>query len=111
METSETNFVKQYEPGSQARVELVNGRIVDVINGRYFDAGTSIILQDGKIGSMPGLLGEPNGITPDFTIDLQGKTVLPALCNTHMHLATTGPTIFPSLRDRRLLKIYRTAAR
>ena len=28
---TETKFVKQYEPGSQARVELVNGRIRDVV--------------------------------------------------------------------------------
>jgi len=106
MDAFKTNFVKQYEPGVQARVELKNGRILDVINGSYFEAGTSVILQDGKIESMPGLVGEPNGVTPDFTIDLQGKTLLPALYNTHMHLATTGPTMIPSLRDRRLLKRY-----
>ena len=40
METSKSNFVKHYEPGKQARVELKNGRILDVVNGRYFDAGT-----------------------------------------------------------------------
>jgi hypothetical protein len=45
VETSKTNFVKQYEPGNQARVELKNGRILDVVNGRYFDAGTSVILR------------------------------------------------------------------
>ena len=33
IENSKTNFVKQYEPGKQARVELKNGRILDVING------------------------------------------------------------------------------
>ncbi len=48
MSYSETHFVKQYEPGSQARVELANARIVDVVNGRYYDTGTSIILQGGK---------------------------------------------------------------
>jgi hypothetical protein len=32
---AETKFVKQYEPGTQARVEWVNGRIVDVVNGRW----------------------------------------------------------------------------
>ncbi len=47
METSKTNFVKQYEPDKQAQVELKNGRILDVVNGRYFDAGTRVILQDG----------------------------------------------------------------
>ena len=104
METSKTNFVKEYEPGEQSRVELNNGRILNVINGRYFDAGTSIILQDGKIESMPGLAGESTGITPDFSIDLQGKTVLPSLFNTHMHGPESPPTLFPGLRDRSLAK-------
>ena len=31
---TETRFVKQYEPGSKARVELVNGRILDVVHDR-----------------------------------------------------------------------------
>ena len=83
---TETKFVKQYEPGSQARVELVNGRIVDVVNGRYHDAGTRVILQGGVIVSMPGLAGEPTAVKADFSIDLQGKAVLPGLFNTHCHL-------------------------
>ncbi len=66
-ENSETNFVERYEPGTQARVELVNGRILDVVNGCYFDAGTSIILQGGKIEFMPGLAGEPTGIAQATT--------------------------------------------
>ena len=104
---TETKFVKQYEPGSQARVELVNGRIVDVVNGRYYDAGTSVILQGGKIEAMPGPASEPTHIAPDFSIDLQGKTVLPTLYNTHCHLATAGPTMIPGLRDLRLGRRHR----
>jgi imidazolonepropionase-like amidohydrolase len=105
---SETKFVKQYEPDSQAQVELVNGRILDVVNGRYYDAGTRVILQGGKIVSMPGLAGEPTGITPDFTIDLQGKTVMPSLYNTHLHLQMGGATtMIPGLSDMRRLKRYR----
>ena len=48
METSKTNFVKQYKPGARARVELKNGRILDVVNGRYFDARTRVILKGRK---------------------------------------------------------------
>ena len=44
METSKTNFVKQYKPGAKARVELKNYRILDVVNGRYFDARPRVIL-------------------------------------------------------------------
>ncbi|HEY5729417.1 MAG TPA: hypothetical protein VIS72_05160, partial [Anaerolineales bacterium] len=91
--TEKTNFVKQYEPQKQSRVELKNGRILDVINGRYFDAGTRIILQNGTIEAMPGLKGELNGFKPDFSIDLGGRTVMPSLYNTHCHLASVTPTM------------------
>lgn len=92
MKTSKTNFVKQYEPREQSRVGLKNGRILDVVNGRYYDAGTSVILHGGVIESMPGLAGEPTGVTPDFSIDLQGKTLLPSLYNTHLHTLMAGAT-------------------
>jgi imidazolonepropionase-like amidohydrolase len=106
-ETSKTNFVKEYKPGAQARVELKNGRILDVVNGRYYDAGTSVILQGGKIESMPGHPGEPTDVTPDFTIDLQGKTVLPSLSNTHCHLMGVGPTMMSGVREQGYIKRHR----
>jgi len=107
IKNSTTNFVKQYEPDEQSRVELVNGRILDVVNGRYFDAGTSLILQGGKIESMPGIGGEHTSITPDFSIDMQGKTVLPTLYNTHSHLMAAGPTMIPGLHELRRMKRHR----
>jgi imidazolonepropionase-like amidohydrolase len=104
MEYSKTNFVKNYEPGKHSRVELKNGRVLDVVRGNYFDAGTSIILHDGKIEAMTGLKGEANGYKSDFTIDLQGKTVMPSLYNTHMHGPESSPSQFPGRRDRQLTK-------
>ncbi len=106
METKKTNFVKDYKPGGLARVELKNGRILDVVNGHYLEAGTSIILKDKKIEAMPGPSGKSTGADPDFTIDLQGKSVLPGLFNTHMHGPESSPAQFPGFRDRRLVKKY-----
>ncbi len=106
IETATTNFVNQYEPGTQAPVQLKNGRVLDVVNGRYHDAGTSIVLKGGEIVSMPGHSAGPSGIAPDFTIDLQGKTVLPGLFNTHIHGPESSPSQFPGLRDRRLVKKF-----
>ncbi len=107
MKTSKTSFVKEYKPDAQARVELVNGRILDVINGRYYDTGTSIILQSGVIESIPGLAGEPTEVTPDFSIDLHGKTVIPSLYNTHLHLMMEGsPTMVAGLSDMRRTKKF-----
>jgi len=103
---TEPRFVKPYEPGSQARVELVNGRIVDVVHGRYYGTGTSVVVQGGKIVAMPGLPGEPPDAEADFTIDLQGKTVLPGLFNTHCHLLQVEPTMVMGLSDMRRIKRY-----
>ena len=104
MENSKTNFMKNYKPGKGSRVELRNGRILDVVNGRYFDKGTTIILQDGKIEAMPGLDVESNGFNPDFTLDLQGKTVMPSLFNTHVHIPAIGPAMLPGFRDQKRIK-------
>jgi imidazolonepropionase-like amidohydrolase len=106
METSKTNFIKQYKPGKQARVELKNGRILDAVNGRYFDVGTSVILQDGRIESMPGLASEPR-VLVDFTIDLKGKTVIPGLFNTHCHLIQFEPTMALDISDMRQTNRYK----
>lgn len=106
MDHSETNFVKEYKPGNNARVELKNGRFLDVINGRYFDTGISVIVEDGKIKSMPDLAGESEGIAPDFAIDLRGKTVLPGLFNTHCHINMTSSSMLPDLRDLWLGRRY-----
>lgn len=104
METSQTNFGEKYEPCEHDRVELKNGRILDVIHGCYFDSGTRIIVRDGKIESMPGIAGERTHIKPDYCIDLQGRTVLPGLFNTHIHGPETPPSRMPGLRDRSLAK-------
>ena len=43
---------------ADVRVSLTNARFADVISGKYFPAGTSLILQNGKIAAMPGAQGE-----------------------------------------------------
>ena len=48
----ETNYVEGYMPGTDARVELKNGRFVDVIKGGYFEDGTKLIIRNQKIESM-----------------------------------------------------------
>jgi imidazolonepropionase-like amidohydrolase len=95
----ETAFVGDYQTGTDARVELQNGRIVDVVNGRYLEHGTNITIKDGKIESVGN-----SSAAPDFTIDLQGKAVYPGLFNTHCHLSMTLPTGSANLKDIRLAK-------
>lgn len=103
---AETNFVDKYEPRNDALVELKNGRFVDVIKGRYFAPETRVIIQGKKVKAMPGLPGEPAGIKPDFTIDLQGKAVFPGIFNTHCHTTYTSTTVSPAIKDNRLGNKY-----
>jgi imidazolonepropionase-like amidohydrolase len=88
-----------------SRIELKNGKFIDVINGRYFE-NVSIVLQNGKIIAIPGLNGNPKDITVDGVIDLQNKTVIPALFNTHSHIQLTLPSLLPSIKDINLIKKY-----
>lgn len=101
-----TNFVSMYEPDSDARVELKNGRFLDVWGGAYFDPRVSIVVRGSRIESMPGLPGQPTGPQPDYTVDLQGKTVMPGLFNTHCHINMNTTSMAPDLRDIRLGKRY-----
>ncbi|MCP4749476.1 MAG: amidohydrolase family protein [Proteobacteria bacterium] len=104
--SSETHFVKDYKPGTEAVVELKNGRFVDVANGRFYDQGVSVIIKDGKIVAMPGLEGESAEMKPDVSIDLQGKTVLPGLFNVHCHIQMVNPTVFSDLKTVKARKAH-----
>lgn len=101
------NFVRNYQPGFDAVVELTNGKFVDVINGCFFGQSTRVLIQNGKIFSMPGLENQTNAATPDFTIDLNGKTVLPGLFNVHCHIQMINPTLFSDLKTMNARKKYR----
>jgi len=103
---AKTNFVSRYEPDADARVELRNGRFLDVVNATYFDPSVSIIVRGNRIESMPGLSGQPTVSQPDYTIGLQGKTVMPGLFNTHCHINMNTTSMAPDLQDIRLGKRY-----
>lgn len=89
--------MRLYPPN--ARVALKNGKFVDVVNGCYFAPDVSLMLEGGKIRAMPGLPGEAADLPVDLTIDLQGKTVIPGLFNTHTHLQMTFPSLLAGLSD------------
>jgi imidazolonepropionase-like amidohydrolase len=101
-----TNFISRYEPDANARVELKNGRLLDVVGGAYFDPSVRIVVRRGRIESMPGLPGQPTDPQPDYAIDLQGKTVMPGLFNTHCHINMNTTSMAPDIRDIRLGKRY-----
>lgn len=104
--TSQIGFVRDYKPGTDAVVELKNGRFVDVMKGCFYEQGLSLVIKNGEIASMPGLEGEPTEMTPDFSIDLKGKTVLPGLFNVHCHIQLVNPTLFSNTKTIKARKKY-----
>jgi hypothetical protein len=101
--SSKINFVGDYEPEENACVELINGRIVDVINAKYFDENVKLIIKGSRIEAMPGVEGQPVDIKADFVIDLKGKTVMPGLFNTHCHTTQAMPTFLPDIKDVKII--------
>ncbi|RLC06736.1 MAG: hypothetical protein DRH34_00020 [Deltaproteobacteria bacterium] len=103
---SDIHFVKDYQPDAEAVVELTNAKIVDVINSCFLDQNVRVLIQNGKIVSMPGLEGESLEIPVDFSIDLQGKTLLPGFFNVHCHIQMINPTLFSNFKTIRAGKKY-----
>jgi len=104
---SETSFVKDYDHGKHAVIELTNARFADVSNGCFFDKNITVLIKNGKIVSMPGLKHGISKIKPDLSIDLQGKTVLPGFFNVHCHIQMINPTLFANLKTVKDKKKYR----
>lgn len=87
------------------RIELINGRIADVENGCYYGKDVRIIIQNGKIMSMPGDIGEQSKIKGDLVVDLKGKAVIPGLFNTHSHVQWfTMPMLTGEAKDKQVLR-------
>jgi imidazolonepropionase-like amidohydrolase len=106
MNYPDTNFVTDYQPGDETRVELKNGRFADVIQGKYFDQGVGLIIKGSKIEALTRPTDRAAGIRADLTIDCQGKTVLPGLFNTHCHITITAPTTLPDIKDVKIFKTH-----
>lgn len=65
---------------------LKNGRVVDCINS--VDKKLDLFIENGKVKA----LGENLNINADSIIDCTGKTVIPGLCDMHVHFRDPGQT-------------------
>ncbi len=100
------NFIKENNYSDNSVVELNNCRVADVENGSFFDQNVSVLIKNGKILSLPGMDGEINGIEPDFSIDLKGKTLFPTLFNVHCHVQMINPTLFSDFKTIKAKKKF-----
>lgn len=99
-----TVYVNDYLPGPENTVELKNGRFADVSNGRFYDSHVRVFIRNGSI-----MINAKEPVVPDFSIDLNGRTVLPGLFNVHCHTQMVIPSIFGSFRTVKAQKKYHDA--
>jgi imidazolonepropionase-like amidohydrolase len=90
------------------RVELTNARFVDVNNGCFLNQGTRMVIQGNRIVATHADPGADDKLSPDVTIDLQGKTVLPGLFNVHCHLQMINPTLLADMQTIKAKRRFHT---
>ncbi|MFT4030028.1 MAG: amidohydrolase family protein [Protaetiibacter sp.] len=66
-------------------IALVGGRLIDVVGRRVVERAT-IVVEDGVISRCEAEGAVPDGVSR--VIDLRGRTVLPGLIDTHVHVLT-----------------------
>lgn len=68
---------------------LKNGYAVDYVSG--FEGNTDILIRDGVIAEVKKDLSEFEA-TADKVIDCEGLTIIPGICDMHVHLRDPGQT-------------------
>lgn len=106
MDVTVARFVSDVKIPAEVCFELINGRVVDVRQGRYFEPGTRILVQGSKILSLDRGEAGTGLPKPTFTVDCQGKTILPGLFNTHCHITITSPTTLLDWKDLKTFRLF-----
>jgi len=83
------------------RVELYNGRVIDVLSGRPYPEDVRVLIEGKTIAALPGLDGNPE-VPPDRRLDLGGRTVIPGLFNTHVHVTMPTPGLQLRFKEMKL---------
>src|SRR3954463_1942196 len=89
-------FAASAAPVAAQSVTAYEGARVIVGDGRVIDNATLIV--DGtKLSQVGAAVHAPAGAK---RVDLRGKTVMPAIVDTHVHLSTTREALLRDLRQR-----------
>jgi imidazolonepropionase-like amidohydrolase len=81
---------------AQPSVTVFEGARVIVGDGRVIDNAT-LVMQGDRLTQVGTGVKAPAGAT---RVSLAGKTVMPAIVDTHVHTSTTGPELENDLRQR-----------
>jgi len=83
-------------------IALTDARLVDGAGGPPRN-GVTVVVQDGRIAAV-GEAPPPEGAK---TVDLEGRTLMPGLIDTHVHLSSLDRTLAPDLHPFGLVQAAR----
>src|SRR5688572_12143700 len=89
----------------ERRITLDNATVLDVIKGQRLPQ-QRVVLKGGKIEQVEPVQAEPSTALGEV-IDVKGMTVMPGLCDAHVHVTDWTPNIAEQMRS----SPYYTAAR
>ncbi len=84
------------EAGSQSAATVFEGARLIVGDGTAAIENAAIVVESGRITQV-GAAGDVQAPAGAARVDLAGKTIMPALINTHMHLGTTRADLIGQL--------------
>ncbi|MBW2525109.1 MAG: amidohydrolase family protein [Deltaproteobacteria bacterium] len=102
----EARFVAGPRFDRGARVALESCRVLDVEAGSYFPLGVTPIVRGDVVEALVGAPGQPTEVEADLACDLGGRTVMPAMVNTHVHAHVVIPALVSGLGDLRLIRRF-----
>src|SRR3954447_12515465 len=90
----------------EASILLINAAVLDVVAGRLVP-NQQVVIKGGRIARVEAS-GTPSDIPPDRVIDMRGLTVMPGLCDAHVHVTAWTANLAELMRTSPAYTALRT---
>jgi imidazolonepropionase-like amidohydrolase len=93
---------------SDKRLSLENATLLDVINGKLVP-NQRIVVAGSRIERIEPMYADTSNQPPSDKLDVKGKTVMPGLCDAHVHVTSWTANISEQTRSSPFYTAARTA--